>query len=367
MAHEQQASTSVLFRISGMVRRNLPWCLLACYVIAAFLPSPVSLNKWSPPDFLPNVLRPHLPQLLVAMLLFLAAMGAELRRLPLVTQRPALLLSSLAAVWIAPSLVVLAAQWLLPLGIDAATAAPLLVGFSLVAAMPVANSSAAWTQQSRGELPWALSLVVLSIVVCPWMIPLVMWGLGLPFTAMQSEEMVQLMDTFTGAKFLIWVLLPTFLGMIVRRLVGPERVTKYRESVLLLSTVSLLLLNYINASVSLPEIVSDFNWFLLVPIFAIALLMCFAGLGAARLLGFTLGVDPRAVTAIDYALSMKNTGLAIALASDVLKQSQSLILPMFAVTLVQHLFAGALHRRAVQRGIVNQDSQFYVAPESSTN
>ena len=63
----------------------------------------------------------------------------------------------------------------------------------------------------------------------------------------------------------------------------------------------------------------------------------------------------QAVTALDYTLTMKNTGLAIALASNVLVDHPVLLLPVFTMTLVQHLFAGALHRGVVNRnGVVEE-------------
>lgn len=339
-----------LSHVSEAVRRFLPLLLTACYLVAFLVPWPgQSLHAWSLPDELPNVLRPRVSHLLVALLLFLAALGVEVHRLAAVVRQPGLLLAALAMAWLAPAAVVLVAWWLLPLVVHEAAALTLILGFALVAAMPVANSAAAWTQQSRGELPWALALVVLSIIVCPWMIPLVLQLLGLSFSADQRDALEQLTSSFTGVEFVVWVLLPTGCGILVRRLVGPERVVYHRQGVLLWSASALLMLNYVNASVALPRMQSELTLGWLTVCVATAVVLCLAGYAAAQLLGRWFVASSGTVLALGYSLSMKNTGLALALASDVLAEQPLLLLPVFIMTLTQHLFASALHRTAVHR------------------
>lgn len=342
--------SSLAARLGSGIRRYLPLLLAACYVIALIEPGwGQQLRDWSLPDHWPDVLRPGLSHLLVALLLFLASLGVDVNRLPLVTRKPALVLAALAASWLGPAAVVLLAWWLLPLITDSTVASTLLIGFALVAAMPVANSAAAWTQQSRGELSWTLALVVLSIVVCPWMIPLVLKLLGLSFSDVEAKALDSLTTSFTGLEFVIWVLAPTGLGMLMRWLVGPERVSKHRPAVLVISASTLLLLNYINAAVALPQMKDDFKFLWLVATVAAALAMCLVGFLLARLLGRWFKCNSPTVTALDYSLTMKNTGLALALASNVLAEQWLVLLPVFTVTLVQHLFVGALHRGATRR------------------
>lgn len=337
-------------RLSEAVRHHLPWLLIACYAFAMLVPGPgQAMRAWSFPESWPELARPSTSQLMVAVLLLLASMGVEVRRLPIVVRRPALLAASLLAVWVVPAVVVLVAWWLLSHVIDQTAASTLLVGFVLVAAMPVANSAAGWTQQSRGELPWALALVVLSILVCPWMIPLVLNLLGLSFSDNEVEALEQLTSSFTGIEFVVWVLLPTALGMIVRWAVGAARVAQNRQGVLLLSAATLLLLNYMNAASAWPEMRDDFRLVWLIVCIAMALVLCMAGLGVAQLLGRMFRSTGATITALDYALTMKNTGLALALASNVLVDQHVLLLPVFTTTLVQHLFASSLHRSAIRR------------------
>lgn len=345
-------------RASEVVRHHLPLLLIACYVLAMLRPGPgQAMQAWSFPEAWPELARPNASQLMVAVLLLLASMGVEVQRLPIVVRRPGLLASSLLAVWLVPAVVVMLAWWILSQVIDQTEASTLLVGFVLVAAMPVANSAAGWTQQSRGELPWALALVVLSIVLCPWMIPLVLNLLGLSFSDHEVQSLEQLTSSFTGIEFVVWVLLPTALGMIVRWAVGARRVVQNRQGVLLVSAGTLLLLNYMNAASAWPQMRDDFRLVWLAVCVAMALVLCFAGLGAGQLLGRVFPSSVATMTALDYAFTMKNTGLALALASNVLVDQHVLLLPVFTTTLVQHLFASSLHRRAIRRnGLVQKRS-----------
>jgi predicted Na+-dependent transporter len=107
----------------------------------------------------------------------------------------------------------------------------------------------------------------------------------------------------------------------------------------------LLLLNYINAAVAFPSMQSRISFSGLGAIVVAALVMSIAGLGTARLLGFAARSSPQVIVALDYALMMKNTGLALALANEVLKTQPLVVLPLFVVTLVQHLVAGWHHAR----------------------
>lgn len=337
-------------RVSELVRHYLPLLLALCYGLALVMPGPgQQIRGWSLPGGWPEVARPTISQLLVAVLLLLAALGVEVHRIPIVVRRPTLLLSAMAAVWLTPAAVLLVAWWVIPLILSGDASSAILVGFALVAAMPVANSAAAWTQQSRGELPWALAMVVLSIVVCPWMIPLVLKLLGLSFSEVEATALEKLTASFTGMEFVVWVLLPTAVGMLVRWLVGAERVKRHRQAVLMWSAATLLVLNYINAAYALPQMKDDFRLAWLGACVLTALALCAVGLGVSRLGGRVFNTSPATTTALDYTLTMKNTGLAIALASDVLVDQPILLLPVFTMTLVQHLFVGVLHRGALLR------------------
>ena len=135
--------------------------------------------EWSPALFTTVPL--SLPLLLLAVMLFSAALLTDVSQIRLVSHHPLVLCVALLAVWLGPGLLVLAAGWLVPSTIDGQSTAGLLIGLALVATMPVANSSVGWTQNAGGNLGLALSLVVLSILLCPWVTPnlLSLWGMSL--------------------------------------------------------------------------------------------------------------------------------------------------------------------------------------------
>src|SRR5690606_30693115 len=108
-------------------------------------------------------------------------------------------------------------------------------------------------------------------------------------------------------------------------------------------------LNYINASVALPPMHTDFQPFWLVIVGLASLALCVAGLAAARLLERLFRTTRHEAIAMEYSLTMKNTGLGMALAAHVLSDQQDILLPLLAVTLIQHLFASWLHARTAAR------------------
>ena len=94
--------------------------------------------------------------LLLAVLLFCAAAVIELSQVRDLVEHPSTLLAGLLSCWFGPVILVLVAGSLLPRVFGVPATEGLLVGLALVAAMPVANSSAGWTLVSSrhpGDLP----------------------------------------------------------------------------------------------------------------------------------------------------------------------------------------------------------------------
>jgi BASS family bile acid:Na+ symporter len=323
-------------------RHLLPLLLVGCYVGGRLWPTPgVWLHNVDPLGWLPEVLAPSMAQLLVAVLLFAAALAVDWFKLAGVARRPLLFAASLAAVWLLPAALVLVGLWLLPQATQGETATALVAGFALVAAMPVANSAAGWTQQSRGDLCWCLALVVLSIVVAPWMVPAVLTLLGTSLAADQLVAFESLATQLAGVRFIVWVLLPTALGMLVRALVGGHRIDHRKPVLLVVSAVALLVLNYMNAAVALPRLGESLTIPMLAATLAASVVLCVAGQLAGRLTAPLASHDT--AVAIGNALGMKHTGLALALAGGTLASQPVLIVPIIATTLIQHMVAGAFH------------------------
>ncbi|MEM6330265.1 MAG: bile acid:sodium symporter, partial [Planctomycetota bacterium] len=248
-------------RIAGFLRRHLIWLLLAAYAVACVAPGPgAAIAQSNLSEGLGGGGRVTAPLLMVAVLLFLASMAVELGELRVLLRRPGVWLASLVCVWVGPALAVALAAWLLPGlaggpvgGPAGGPVAGLLLGMALVAAMPVANSSVAWTQQAGGSLPWSLGLVVVSILLTPLVTPPLLRLAGMSLAGGQGEFVEQIVSSFSGAPFVVWVLLPTLAGLAARRVLGADAVAELAPTRQVASAVILLVLNYANGAVALPQ------------------------------------------------------------------------------------------------------------------
>jgi len=335
--------------LAGFLKRHCFWLLVACYLLAAVLPGPGrQLRSWRwTPTALPAT-EITLPLVLLAVLLFCAAVQTDAAQIRAIRSRPWSLLCGTLAVWIAPALLVVAAAWLLPLMVDAQANSELLVGLALVASMPVANSSVGWTQLVRGNLALSLSLVLVTIFLSPWMTPALLGSLRFTLSAADRSNFSALIENFSGAFFIIWVVLPTAAGLACRHSLGSERVAALGNWLTTASVGSLLVLNYVNAALAFPEVIQQSQFSALAATIALALAVSAVGLGAGWFLSRMLREDSPTRSALMFGLGMKHTGLALLLAGAVLSQQRLAILMIVLATLAQHLLAGLVEWRAAR-------------------
>ena len=333
--------------LAERIRRNLLWLLLPTYLLAYLLPGPgvfaAGLN-WG--EGLPEAASVRLPMLLVALLLLNAALQVDLTELRGVLQRSRDLLVSVVSVWVGPALVVLFASFLLTF-LESDRGGSLLLGMILVAAMPVANSSTGWTEQSGGSLSWALTLVVFSILLCPIVTPGLVRLLGLSLSSAEASSVEHAIHKFSGVTFILWVLAPTITGMLIRRAVGAARIAPFRAYLHLSTSGTILLLNYLNGALvfdtSQPEHTLDTR--LLIASVCGACAICLSGVIVAQLVSALLGWSDRERLALKFALSMKHTGLALGLALAVLADHRDALVLILMATPIQHFMAGLVSRR----------------------
>jgi BASS family bile acid:Na+ symporter len=326
--------------LSRFVKRHFLWLLLACYALAAFWPGPGLAMRdwqWHPESFTAVPL--SLPLLLLAVMLFSAAILTDLGQLRIVSHHPFVLLAALVAVWLGPALLLLLADALLPLVIDSRTTASLLVGLALVASMPVANSSVAWTQNAGGNLGLSISLVVVSITLSPWLAPGLLSVFGMSLTEAARADCTKLVNQFSGLFFVIWVLLPTAAGALCRYFVTAARADSAKPWFALASAAALLVLNYINSALALPK-VTDSPLAVLASAAVLATALSLVGLFGGWMIARVLRLSAGTQAALMFGLSMKHTGLALILAGAVLNREPIAILLIALATFMQHLFAG---------------------------
>jgi BASS family bile acid:Na+ symporter len=326
-------------RLSEFVRRHFLWLLLASYALAALWTTPgLAMRNWEWPASGQANISASFPLLLLAVMLFCAALLTDLSQIRIVSHHPLVLGIALLAVWLGPALLVVVAGWLVPSTIGGQSTAGLIVGLALVATMPVANSSVAWTQNANGNLGLSLALVVLSILVCPWVTPKLLGLLGMSLSAAERAYCTALVGNFSGWSFIVWVILPTAAGFIGRYLLSAKRVTAMAGLFVLTSAAALLLLNYINSAFALPKVRQAPQTLILTTV-ALAASLSVVGLILGWALAWIVYVKPATRAALMFGLSMKHTGLALILAHAVLDQQPLAILIIILATLMQHLTA----------------------------
>jgi len=146
------------------------------------------------------------------------------------------------------------------------------------------------------------------------------------------------------------VLAPTLLGLGVRALIGEARAERARAWTTLASAAALLLLNYANASTALPGVFRQPDGALLVAAVAAAASLPLAGLACAEPLARVCGLSAAGRSAWCYALTMKNTGLALAVAGETSDNQPIAILVILATTLTQRAVAAVSHAWRMRGG-----------------
>ena len=330
----------------GWIHHNFLWLLVATYVLAALFPRPaqairgLSFGQSAGSDV-------TTPMLLLALLLFCAASVVEWSQLRDLLQKPGILLLGLLAVWIMPSLYVSLLSWVLPALVGDFLSAGMMVGLALVAAMPVANSSVAWTQNARGNVALGLGLIVITIVLSPVATPQILKFMGLMLSEQETRHCEALVTRFSGMFFIIWVIGPSAAGLVCNRLAGPQRIEQARSWIRLISALALLTLNYSNASLAVAGEPGIFGREGLQAILFAAVLaasISVLGMACAWVISRWLTLEKVSWISLIFGFSMKHTGLALVLAGEVLQEEPRAILMIIMATLLQHIVAGIADR-----------------------
>lgn len=328
---------------SGSRHHTFLWLLVGAYALAGLAPAAgCRLSGLAGTgSVFGHAVRVSAPAALLGVLLFAAGFAVRGEHLRGVFRRPAALAAGLAASVVVPVLVLLAAAPLLALWHDPAEARDLLVGLAVVAAMPVAGSSAGWSRAADGDGALSLGLVLLSTLLSPLTTPLA-FGAAARFVPGDAGEVLDQLASAGGAGVfvVVWVVLPTALGLLTRWTVGGSRADAAGQWAKRATAVVLLALCYANASACLPGVVGDPDWDFLALVAVAAGVMCAAafaaGFGAAR----AVRADPARRAALVFGVGMANNGAGLALAAGVLAGCPMALLPVVAVNLVQHLAAG---------------------------
>jgi BASS family bile acid:Na+ symporter len=329
--------------VSRFLHRHFLWLLLGAYATAALLPGPGLWLKDA--DFLLPLsgggpARVTLPMLMLAVLLLNAGLEADTSRPRRLLRGLPLLAAGLAANLAVPLAFLAAVALALTPYHDPEEAQSLLVGLAVVAAMPVAGSSTAWSQNNNGEVSLSLALVLLSTLLSPVMTPVTLRAAAWLSSGEYAAELRRLAAGETGGLLLACVALPSLLGLLGRRLAGGGRIESARPQLKLVNSVTLLLLNYGNAAATLPQAVAYPDWDYLAIILGTTVALCVSMFACGWWLGHLFGADWARRTALMFGLGMSNNGSGLVLAGMALAAHPRVMLPIIVYNLVQHLVAG---------------------------
>ncbi len=343
-----------LARFGHFLHRNFIWFLLGSYAVAAVAPQAglaiknVSLGKFV---LFGDSIHLSLPMLLLALLLLSAGLGVQTDQLRHLLRRPWILAAGLTANLLIPIAYIFVISQSMRGWHNADEVQNILVGLALVASMPIAGSSTAWSQNANGDLTLSLGLVLFSTLLSPLTTPLALQSVGLMTKGDYSEDLRELAVSGTTGGFLaVCVILPSLLGMLMRGVVGGERVSRAKPTLKLLNALNLLVLNYSNAAVSLPESISNPDADLIAVILVIVCGLCVLGFGGGWIIARLFRTEQTQRTSLMFGLGMNNNGTGLVLATMALADHPRVMLPIIFYNLVQHLVAGCvdflLFRRA---------------------
>ncbi|HEX7377649.1 MAG TPA: bile acid:sodium symporter [Pirellulales bacterium] len=334
-------------RVAHWIHAKFLWLLLASYVVAGFFPAwglAMKQLSFGQLHVFQETVRLSLPMLMLSFLLLNAGLGVDLSTFKSSYVGVGALAAGLIANLAVPVTFILLVTQLMRLWHNPDEVQNILVGLALIASMPIAGSSTAWSQNANGNMALSLGLVLLSTIASPITTPLALHSVGLMTTGDYAEDLHELAAGGSGGFLAVCVVIPSLAGVALRRALGKERVAKAKPNLKLANAVVLLALNYANASVSLPEAVGNPDPDFLAVILTLTVALCAATFSAGWLIARWFQVDLASRTALMFGLGMNNNGTGLVLASMALANHPRVMLPIIFYNLVQHLVAGVVDR-----------------------
>lgn len=330
-------------RTYEMVHAHLLWWLLAAYAFGAFLPG---LGIWIRGVF-PDQLIPGdnysggLLKGMLAVLLFNAGLGIDLNAVKQMGRRLALLFVMPIVGFVVPAIYLVAISLFMSDSLSPEMVYALLFGVAVVGAMPSAASSTGWAQASGGNMALSCGLVVTTTLFSPLSIWLM---LGLVGLILPGGGAFPTSTYATVAVIAIWGLIPMGIGMAARQGIGNDSYDQAKPYIKLTSVVVILLLNYTNASLSLPRIVEQPHWRSVALITLVMLGLCVVQYSVAHPLAKLFRTKPSEQTSLYFSSGMRNNGAGLVLITSCMAQYEIILLPVIIYTLLQHLAAGVINR-----------------------
>jgi BASS family bile acid:Na+ symporter len=335
----------MLAAFSHFIHARFIWLLLGSYAVAAVWPQlglAIRNVSFGEVSVFGEKTKFTLPVLMLALLLLNAGLGVQTGQLKNLLRRPLALIAGLGANLLVPIAYIFLVSQTMRLWHNPDEVQNILVGLALVASMPIAGSSTAWSQNSNGDLAVSLGLVVFSTFLSPVTTPMALHSVGLMTTGDYSEDLHELASGGAGGFLAVSVFVPSLLGILIHATVGEERIRTVKPLLRLLNSINLLLLNYSNAAVSLPQTIADPDWDFLIVVLAIVFTLCVLAFASGWLISRVLRANREQQVSLMFGLGMNNNGTGLVLASMTLADHPRVLLPIIFYNLVQHLVAGCV-------------------------
>jgi BASS family bile acid:Na+ symporter len=226
---------------------------------------------------------------MLAFLLFNAGLGVRTKELAGLLRNPSLLLVGALGNLFVPLAFVVGVNITMKLWHNSDEVQQILTGLALVASMPIAGASTAWAQNANGNLAVSLGLILLTTLCSPVLTPIVLDTVGFVTTGDYSEDLHELAANGAGGFLAVWVILPSLLSMLTHWILGEKRTALISPYLKLSNFGVLALLNYSNASISLPGVLSQPDPDFVLVMLIVVILLCFAMFGAGYLVSRAFG------------------------------------------------------------------------------
>ncbi|MCG1010271.1 bile acid:sodium symporter family protein [Salinicoccus sp. ID82-1] len=181
----------------------------------------------------------------------------------------------------------------------------LIIGFTLAVAVPTGVTSVIWVAITRGNLPLALSIILLDTLLAPVILPIILVMVGGTAVNLDSGELIT--DLF-------WmIVLPTLLGILLNEMTRGKVKETVSPKLAPFSKLSILLIILINGSVIAPYL-QTFSWNI-VAILCLVLFITLSAYAFALVIGHFLFKDPSIATTVTYTVGMRNISIGVVIAT----------------------------------------------------
>lgn len=342
-----------LIEIQHAIHKYFIWMVIASYVVAGLFPAigmSIRNADLGVIQLAQSKITLTVPSILLALLLFNAGLGARVHELQKLAHHPRLLALGAAANVAVPLFFILSVSFLMSFWHNPEEVQQIFTGLALIAAMPIAGASSAWAQNANGNLALSLGLILLTTLLSPILTPVVLHAVGFVTVGDYSEDLHELASNGAGAFLGAWVILPSVLGLVAHTFLGEKRTASISPYVKLVNSAILVTLNYSNAALSLPGVVSNPDLDFLAAILLIVGALCSAMFAAGYLISRIFRADRGSAASLMFGLGMNNNGAGLVLASLTLSDHPSVMLPIIIYNLLQHLAASVVDK-VLSRGV----------------